>query len=250
MRSPVSSSTEALVLRSRAYGESDKILTFLTRDFGKLSAVAKGALRSKRRFMNSLEPFARIRLEFRTGRGDLDWIESAEVTRPCRSTIRDLDRYAWSTYLLELVDCMVEGREADARLFDLADSTLARIDESFPGKLDPTWLRTFEARLLALCGVGPQLDRCNRCNREVTEEKARFRPETGTAECASCSDGGGFEIRSATLRSVQELRDHEVRVPDELAGEVRMILQSAIAYNSRRSLRSPALLRAIVDGSE
>ena len=38
-------------MRSRAYGESDKIVAFLSRDFGKISGIAKGALRSKRRFV-------------------------------------------------------------------------------------------------------------------------------------------------------------------------------------------------------
>ncbi|MGH7823105.1 MAG: DNA repair protein RecO, partial [Candidatus Binatia bacterium] len=107
------------MLRTRVYGESDKIVTFLTRDFGKLSAIAKGALRSRRRFVNSLEPFTHVRLGFRIRpQSDLAWVESAEIVRPVRNVTRDLDRYAWSTYVLEVLDCMVEGREAEPAVFE------------------------------------------------------------------------------------------------------------------------------------
>ena len=56
-----SQTTHAIVLRARPYGESDKIVSFLTEDFGKLSGIAKGALRSRRRFVNSLEPFSLVK---------------------------------------------------------------------------------------------------------------------------------------------------------------------------------------------
>ncbi|HSC41785.1 MAG TPA: DNA repair protein RecO, partial [Candidatus Binatia bacterium] len=56
--------TAAIVLRNRPYGESDKIVSFFTDKFGKLTGIAKGALRSRRRFVNSLEPFSLINLKF------------------------------------------------------------------------------------------------------------------------------------------------------------------------------------------
>ena len=56
--------TKAIVLRSIDYGESDRILTFLTDDFGKLKGIAKGARRSRRRFANALEPFSLSTLHF------------------------------------------------------------------------------------------------------------------------------------------------------------------------------------------
>ena len=244
MKAPISSKSDALVLRSRVYGESDKILTFLTRDFGKLSAIAKGALRSKRRFVNSLEPMARIHLGFRPGRGDLAWIESAEIRRPCRNAVRDLERYAWSTYVLEVVDCMVEGREAEPALFDLTESVLARIDSSFPEPLDRSWLRAFEAGLLQQCGLDPRLETCAGCGRPAAGTM-RFRPQVGTITCSDCSDGTGIEVSVSALDSIRHLRKG-FPVADETAGEVRVILQTAISHHARRPLRSPALLREIV----
>src|SRR5262249_16921408 len=91
--------------------------------------------------------------------GDLVFVESAEVVRAPRNLSRDLDRYAYSTYALELVDCLVEGREAEAPLFDLSEEMLCRIDDlATPPAAE--WLRRFEVRLLALVGLEPRLESC------------------------------------------------------------------------------------------
>src|SRR5512134_3304740 len=75
---PVSLVSLAIVLRWRPYGESDKIVTFLSEDFGKLTGIAKGAKRSRRRFPNSLEALARVRMHFRLRpNASLAFLESA-----------------------------------------------------------------------------------------------------------------------------------------------------------------------------
>jgi DNA repair protein RecO (recombination protein O) len=239
------------VLRTRVYGESDKIVTFLTRDYGKLSAIAKGALRSRRRFVNALEPFTHVRLGFRIRpHGDLGWVESAEIVRPARNVTRDLDRYAWSTYVLEVIDCMVEGREADSCLFDLAERSLREIDSSFPAPLSQEMLRSFEARLLDITGFTPSLETCSRCAASTTApgRHPRFNPLLGTVLCERCSDGSGMELSSEALAAAVRLRDESPPAPlaGPLATEVRLLLQTAIAHHVRRPLRSPALLREIL----
>jgi DNA repair protein RecO (recombination protein O) len=54
--------THAIVIRVSNYGESDKIVTFFTRDFGKIKGIAKGARRSRKRFQNALDLFSHLRL--------------------------------------------------------------------------------------------------------------------------------------------------------------------------------------------
>ena len=56
--------TPAIVLRTWPFGESDKIVSFLTESHGKLTGIAKGAKRSRKRFVNSLEPFSLVNLRF------------------------------------------------------------------------------------------------------------------------------------------------------------------------------------------
>jgi DNA repair protein RecO (recombination protein O) len=249
IRTSVSHSSAAIVLRARSFGESDKIVSFLTRDFGKISGIAKGALKSKRRFVASLEPFTHVRLAFRTRRHDeLCFIESADIVRGARRLAFDLDRYAYSTYVVELVDSMVEGQEAEAAVFELVEHTLERLD-SDPDPPVAEWLRAFEVKLLALTGLEPRIDRCARCQRpsaDGEEANFHFNPRTGTLHCHTCGDGTGMSVSSDAIRYLAAMKNGAPATPAPAAGEVRVILQTFIAHHARRPLRSPALLREIL----
>lgn len=214
-----------------------------------MSGIAKGALRSKRRFVASLEPFTHVQLAFRSRtQSDLCFIESADIVRGPRKLVFDLDRYAYSTYAVELIDLMVEGREAEAAVFHLADATLERIDSSFEA---PTadWLRSFEIRLLTLVGLEPRLERCARCERAADDQDSpfHFNPRTGTMLCPTCGDGSGNAVSSGALRYVKALRKGAGEPPTAgQAAEVRVLLQTFISHHVRRPLRSPAVLREII----
>ena len=200
--------------------------------------------------MNVLEPFTHLRLGFRfRPRSELAFVEWGEIIRPTRNVTRDLDRYAWSTYVLEVIDCMVEGREAEPPLFDLAEELLREIDESYPRPLAPDLLRYFEARLLELTGFEPRLDTCSRCARPAgAAETLRFNPRTSTLQCDRCSDGSGMTVSPAAVEAILRLRRRHLDpgLANALATEVRVVLQTAIAHHVRRPLRSPALLREIL----
>ena len=167
--------------------------------------------------------------------------------RAARRLAFDLDRYAFSTYVVELIDSMVEGREADAAIFDLVDQTLARIDTSAAAPV-ADWLRAFEVRLLTLAGLEPRLDRCARCQRLPDDVAGfHFNPRTGTMACGECADGGGLSVSRAALRYLADLKNGAVETAHLAgAGEVRVLLQTFIAHHVRRPLRSPALLREIL----
>src|ERR1700756_3888015 len=106
-------STSALVLRTRPFGESDRIVTLITEQHGKLTGIAKGAKNSRRRFAGTLEPFVRIRVVFRQRpTSDLAFLLRCELIEVLRQFTRDLDRFAAGSYVLELTDRMVLGRES------------------------------------------------------------------------------------------------------------------------------------------
>ena len=105
--------TRAIVLRSLDYGESDRIVTFLTDEFGKLKGIAKGARRSRRRFANALEPFSLSTILFsRRGSGGLAFIEGSDVINHFAGIRADLDRTLVASYVVELADHFsVEGKK-------------------------------------------------------------------------------------------------------------------------------------------
>src|SRR5215470_10290947 len=96
--------SEAIVLRARAYGESDKIVTFLTADAGKLTGIAKGAKNSRRRFANCLDPFTHVRVHYRVRLGaGLVFMESCDLLQSTGMPAEP-SKLAYGSYLIELID--------------------------------------------------------------------------------------------------------------------------------------------------
>src|SRR5207245_10820269 len=109
----------AIALRTVDYGESDRVVTLLTREQGKLSAFARGARASKRRFAGALEPFQRLRIRYRDRRGDLISLAGAEIDRARPAILADFDAISRASYLTELAIEATRGRDPVAPLFAL-----------------------------------------------------------------------------------------------------------------------------------
>ena len=117
---PIEESSAAIVLRARDYSESDRIVTLLTRDFGKLSGMAKGAKASRKRFERKLEPFSHVMLYFRRRpNGQLVFVTRAEASPDLTpfAIEDDLTKIALGSYMLELADAFTsEEAEAHRRI--------------------------------------------------------------------------------------------------------------------------------------
>src|ERR1043166_4648954 len=97
--------TPAIVLRARPYGESDKIVSFLTESHGKLTGIAKGAKRSRKRFANSLEPFSLVELRFQDRpHGSLVFILASDLLFGFKNLASSLEKIAFASYLVEITD--------------------------------------------------------------------------------------------------------------------------------------------------
>ncbi|HEY8370682.1 MAG TPA: DNA repair protein RecO [Thermodesulfobacteriota bacterium] len=178
--------TSAVVVRSLDYGESDRIVTFVTPDAGRLTGIAKGARKSRRRFGAALELFTLVRLTyFEKPAFDLVRLESAEILASFPDARRDLVKIAQAAYLVEAAGRAVQPREPALPVFRLLVETLGAVDAEPP---DERRLRAFELRLLALLGYHPELRRCARCRRH-RPEAGRFRVsvQAGGLVCRTCS---------------------------------------------------------------
>lgn len=171
------------MLRTRPYGESDRIVTLITATQGKVTGIAKGAKNSRRRFAGTLEPFVCIRASFRHRQStDLVFLLRCELVQALRTFTRDLERYAAGSYVLELADRMVHGREPGAEVYRLVRDAVVLLDG---GAAVSPLLRAFELHLLAATGYAPDLDRCRRCGRP-TADPAYLAAARGGLFCRAC----------------------------------------------------------------
>lgn len=237
----------AIVLRWRPYGESDKIVTFLSREFGKLTGIGKGARRSRRRFANSLEPLARVRLRFRLRPGaGLAFLESSELLRPSAG-LTDPKRFAYASYLAELVDQLTVEEHPVEELYTLLDDALAALEA---GPATSGLLRGFELQLLARAGYDPQLDRCAECQRRLEDEAPVYLNHAqGTLCCSACFRRGrplvavapGVLARLAPLRHLPLADCHGLRL-GAAAAEAARLTGQLLAVHLPRSPRSVKLI--------
>lgn len=203
----------AVVLRSVAYGEADRIVTLLTDAFGKVALMARGARRSQKRFGGALEPYALIEADLSLGRGNLGRLAEARVVRPFPGVLRDLSKMSVAAAGLELVREAVGERDApDPRLLP----TVVRFFELVEGSSGDEVRLAFSARLLSLLGSSPNLESCGRCGRPAPSGKAAlFDPALGAIVCRAC--GGGRIKLSGAQRA--RLSAAATRRWDSLAAE-------------------------------
>lgn len=181
----------AVVLRTVDYGESDRVVTLLSRERGKVSAFARGARASRRRFGGALEPFTLVAAELRSrSASELLGLESVAVLRGHGGIRGDLARIACAAYATEVARELVRDHEPHDELFELMVEYLDLVDGA-PAR--PAALRAFELGALHAAGLAPRLDACARCGGPLdpSARAVRFDPGQGGALCTACSAAAG-----------------------------------------------------------
>jgi DNA repair protein RecO (recombination protein O) len=225
------------------YGERDRVATLLSRERGKLSAFARGARSSQRRFGGALEPFNLLSVELTERGGDLWSLESASVERAFGAVRGDLARIACASYAVELSRELVRDAEPHEDLFDRLAAYLERIDAA---PAQPWDLRAFELDALRSAGLMPSLDGCARCGRPAGDGSARFDPAQGGVLCASCgplAGPGGLEMGGEALVALRRLqRGEPAGAPPPVAAEARSLLGAYVEYHLGKRLHSRRFL--------
>lgn len=193
-------STPAIVLRAVSYGEADRVVTLFGRTTGRLSALARGARKSQRRFAGGLGlgTVGEAWLRERAG-AELLTLERFEATALHASFGSDVARMAHAAYVAELVTKLCAPRQAEAGVFDFLAGFLARLDA---GGASAERLRVFELGLLGRLGFGPVIDACAVCGR-ADQREHRWDPDRGGTVCVGCGRVGRplpGAVRAALIR--------------------------------------------------
>ena len=178
--------TEAIVLRSIRYGEADRILHLYTPEHGRLSAIAKGARRTRSRFGARLEPFFHLRTllyQSHPPRSDLRTVTSAETLDahgPLRERAASLDAAARAC---DAVARLFETGDPSPPVFHLLANELRLLDGD-PAAAGAAHQLAFRLKLLVAGGFAPQLGSCASCGE--SEHLVGFSGAAGGVVCAAC----------------------------------------------------------------
>lgn len=177
---------EGIILFKRAYGESDKIVRLFTLGSGKIAAIAKGANKSQKRFVNTLEPFNHISLEYfeKYGKGMVR-IENAHIVETNEGIEKSLKKACTAGFFTEFVDRLTKDREKHTALFYILKEVLTAVRHSDITYSDVLF---YELTMLQTLGFEPNFHSCVYCGKPMVEEdRTFFSSERGGTLCFKCS---------------------------------------------------------------
>jgi DNA repair protein RecO (recombination protein O) len=199
------SETEAIVLNCRDYGESDRIIAFYGEAVGVLKGIAKGARRSKKRFVNTFEPCSLVQLTYRSRKG-LAWIDACNLLEPHLSLRADVTRWGHAALVGEIMLEMVPEGERQPELFLLLKETMEQLAKT----RDPVGVvLLFLLRFLHIMGYLPALESCEVCRRPLkAANRWGWRISHGSLLCMDhCQANGDFlSLDLGTLVLIQQSR--------------------------------------------
>jgi DNA repair protein RecO (recombination protein O) len=176
---------EGIVLRTYKLGESDKILRILTREHGKVSAVAKGVRKTSSRLGARVEPLTRARLFLHRGR-TLDTVKQVEILTSFQEVREDLGLFVKASSMAELADSIAADYEANPRLFDLLLLGLQLLKE-YPGRAEFA-LAFYEFKVMGSEGFELMVGGCANCGGDLGEDIS-FSLRLGGFICGECTSG-------------------------------------------------------------
>ncbi|HEY3144409.1 MAG TPA: DNA repair protein RecO [Acidimicrobiales bacterium] len=223
-----------VVLRTHKLGEADRIVVVLTRDHGKVRAVAKGVRKTKSRFGARLEPLSHVDLLLYVGR-ELDIVtqaDSIDLYAPIRD---DFERLARAVSMLEAADQVAMEREPNPRLYRMLEGALREL----AARDAPLVVPAFFLKLLALEGYRPQVEACVVCGAE--SGLVAWAIEEGGMRCAEHRQGSA--ISEEALAIVQQILGGKLgsalNAPaSSVTAEVDHLAVKVLEHHLERRLRS------------
>lgn len=247
---------EGIVLKHFDLGERDRIITFYTRERGKVRAVAVNIRSGKSSLSSGLDLFTYTHLHIYQGRS-LARIKSCQPVNYFFPLRQDLLRLACASYAGELIYAFSQEEDRNQDLFFLFLTTLHLLAEKDKKELELV-TRVFELRSLVFLGYWPVLDRCVLCQCAGDLLKvAGFSPQEGGVLCSRCIQtishqtlplSPGTKKLMEVLMGIDYRRLNIIKMTPFTARELKELLRAYLQYYLERDLRSRKFLDEMLEG--
>lgn len=242
--------SEAIILKIREFRETSLIVSFFTKDFGKVSGIIKGIRNQPQRYGGMPKTFARNHIIFyEKSNSDLNLVTHCEEKEVFPSIRRDWEKTNYAHYFVELLDIVTPAFDKNEPLFTLIVDSLAALSQDFPGR---QIARLFEVRLLNLSGFKPRLDGCVNCQGKIRAEHspARFSAVLGGMLCPGCFtlDRNAKAVNKGTLASITYIENAnwqkslQLKMNGEVAAELAGILSNFLDIHLDKKINSRKFL--------
>ena len=208
----VRSDLPALVLDSLDYGESDKIVVFYCQEVGRLSALARGAHRSKKRFLNKLELFTFLQISYsKSSAGSLFMLDEAELVNSFISLRSDVTSYRVASIIREYMLLTTRETSDDDQLLQLALWAFHTLNIGIDQR---QVLALFMIKLFDVLGYRPDFSVCQSCGiNHIEDREVFFDARSGTITCRNCSgglEGSGRVLAPGATKMIRAVQQQPV----------------------------------------
>lgn len=233
---------QAIILAAMDYRDADRIVTLFCRDHGKLSALARGGRRSRKRFGGALELFARLNITL-TLKDSLSALGDCDILTVHPRIRADFTCIAHASYACELTSTLLPENLPNQRLFRLLAAYLDHLDN---GAAKPADRHFFEMNLLNILGYRPPVESCSDCGALLVETGGLWRGDR--CLCSDCAKGlSGERLSTAAvallLTSLTTARIGNGGFSGTAGSEAGRFLDGFIATLLPRPLKSLHFLR-------
>lgn len=234
--------TQGIVIKQMNLGEADKIITLFTDKLGKIGAVVHGARKSKSIFLSSTQIFAYCEFVLYKGKS-MYTVNQSEIKESFQGLLSDLYTLTYSSYMVELLDALIQNEESNIELFTLVLKALYLMTDTDIDK--EVLIRIFELKSMIISGFMPNLYNCSIC-KEGNKEAVRFSIRYGGLICEECNsndqysikvDGSTISIMRYFLKNnIEKIRT--LKVSKQNKEEMKKIMKNYIRYYLERDFKS------------
>jgi len=226
--------TRAIVLRKIDFGDTSRIAQFYTEDFGKISAIIKGAKSPMSKIGMMIDTMNVLQLVmYKKESREVQMISDADLIRHHKNIRDDFEKYKYASAVIELLGSLTHENDHNFRLFDGTVRILMLLDES-KNKAAYLFLKYFFFFLKEI-GYEFQLQFCNVCHREINRsEAASYNYETGLM-CVDCRkdrlSNFDFSAELFNLLFCLNSKINDVRYKEEDLVFIIKMLEKFLMYN-------------------
>ncbi|WP_315071099.1 DNA repair protein RecO [uncultured Clostridium sp.] len=239
--------TKAVIIKTQDFKENDKLVWFYTEELGKITAVVRGAKRSKSKFLSLTLPLCYGEYVVYKGK-NLYTLQEGKIINSFQGLLNNLYKLTYSSYLCELIDIACTDNEANIELFRNLVTTLYLLNTD---ALDYELLiRAFELKLLRATGYSLTLDHCTICRKKISASNYISLSYYGGV-CDECPKEHGVFISKGTYNALRFLMNmnvdklYRLNLNDEIKAEIEKVITFLIANNYAKKPKSLDMLKFI-----
>ncbi len=239
--------TKAVIIKTQDFKENDKLVWFYTEKLGKITAVVRGAKKSKSKFLALTLPLCYGEYMLYKGK-NLYTLQEGKIINSFQGLLSNLYKLTYSSYLCELIDIACVDNEVNVELFRNLVTTLYLLNTD---ALDYELLiRSFELKLLKNTGYNLILDNCSICRKKISSSNYISLSYYGGV-CDECPREHGLFILKGTYNALRFLMNmnidklYRLNLNNEIKVEIEKVTTFLISNNYSRRPKSLDMLKFI-----